>query len=99
MINKEELYKLVFYFVAAVTASLIRFIRIEKKNFPLFMGEMLLGASFAFFVVPAIVEYFELSLYMGTGITWLLTMFSEVVLKKLEGKLKNKIDDVTGGSS
>ena len=29
MINKEELYKLVFYFVAAVTASLIRLIRIK----------------------------------------------------------------------
>ena len=62
------------------------------------MGEMLIGASFAFFIVPAIVEYFELSLCMGTGITWLLTVFSEVVLKKFEVKLKNKIDDATGGS-
>ena len=32
MINKEEFYKLIFYFVAAVTASLIRFIRIQDMT-------------------------------------------------------------------
>ena len=95
MIDKEELYKLVFYFVAAITASVIRFIRADKKNFPIFMGEMLLGASFAFFIVPAVVEHFQLSLYMGTGITWLLTMFSETVLNRFKKNLVKKIDDVT----
>ena len=95
MFSKEELYKLIIYFVAAATATIIRFIRTERKNFPIFMGEMLLGASFAFFIVPAVVEHFELSLYMGTGITWLMTMFSETILKKLEEKLVKKIDDVT----
>lgn len=95
MISKEELYKLIFYFVAAITASVIRFIRAEKKNFPVFMAEMLLGASFAFFIVPAIVEHFQLSLYMGTGLTWLLTMFSETVLSRFKKNLIKKIDDVT----
>lgn len=95
MITKEELYKLIFYFVAAITASVIRFIRTDKKNFPIFMGEMLLGASFAFFIVPAIVEHFQLSLYMGTGLTWLLTMFSETVLNRFKKNLIKKIDDVT----
>ena len=84
-----------FYFVAAITASVIRFIRADKKNFPIFMGEMLLGASFAFFIVPAVVEHFQLSLYMGTGITWLLTMFSETVLNRFKKNLVKKIDDVT----
>ena len=82
MIDKEELYKLVFYFVAAITASVIRFIRADKKNFPIFM-------------VPAVVEHFQLSLYMGTGITWLLTMFSETVLNRFKKNLVKKIDDVT----
>ena len=95
MFSKEEFLKLVAYFIAAITASIIRFIRTERKNFPIFMGEMLLGASFAFFIVPAVVEYFELSLYMGTGTTWLMTMFSETILKKLEEKLVKKIDNVT----
>lgn len=95
MISKEELYKLVFYFIAAITASVIRFIRTDKKNFPIFMGEMLLGASFAFFIVPAVVEHFQLSLYMGTGLTWLLTMFSETVLNRFKKNLIKKIDDVT----
>ena len=95
MFSKEEFLKLVVYFTAAITASIIRFIRTDKKNFPIFMVEMLLGASFAFFIVPAVVEYFELSLYMGTGITWLMTMFSETILKKLEEKLVKKIDNVT----
>lgn len=95
MFSKEELYKLIIYFTAAATATIIRFIRTERKNFPIFMGEMLLGASLAFFIVPAVVEYFELSLYMGTGITWLMTMFSETILKKLEEKLVKKIDNVT----
>ncbi len=95
MITKEELYKLIFYFVAAITASVIRFIRTDKKNFPIFMGEMLLGASFAFFIVPAIVEHFQLSLYMGTGLTWLLTMFSETVLNRFKKNLIKKRDDVT----
>ena len=93
--KQEELYKLLFYFLAATTASIIRYIRQEKKSFPIFMVEMLLGASFAFFIVPAIVEHWQLSLYMGTGITWIMTMFSETVLKKLESKLIKKIDDVT----
>lgn len=35
MINKEEIYKLIFYFVAAVTASLIKFIRI----LPIYFGD------------------------------------------------------------
>lgn len=35
MISKKELFKLIFYFVAAITASVIRFIRTDKKNFPL----------------------------------------------------------------
>jgi len=95
MISKEELYKLIFYFIAAITASAIRFVRAEKRNFPIFMGEMLLGASFAFFIVPAAVEYFHLSLYMGTGLTWLLTMFSETVLNRFKKNLTKKIDDVT----
>ena len=95
MFSKEEFLKLVVYFIAAITASIIRFIRADKKSFPIFMLEMLLGASFAFFIVPAVVEHFELSLYMGTGITWLMTMFSETILKKLEKKLVKKIDDVT----
>lgn len=95
MFSKEELFKLIFYFIAASVASVIRFIRTDKKSFPIFMGELLLGASFAFFIVPAMVEHFHLSLYMGTGLTWLLTMFSETVLKIFEKKLIKKIDDVT----
>lgn len=95
MFSKEEFLKLVVYFTAAITASIIRFIRADKKSFPIFMLEILLGASFAFFIVPALVEYFHLSLYMGTGLTWLLTMFSETVLNKFKTKLSKKIDDVT----
>lgn len=93
--KKEELLKLLFYFVAATTASMIRYIRQEKKSFPVFMLEMLLGASFAFFIVPAVVEHWQLSLYMGTGLTWLLTMFSETVLNKFKKGIVKKIDDVT----
>jgi hypothetical protein len=94
MINKEEFLKLIFYFAAAATASLIRFLRNEKKSFSVFMVEMLMGASFAFFVVPAIVDYYGWSLYYGTGITWLLTMLSESVLRKIESRINKKIDDV-----
>lgn len=95
MFSKEEFLKLIVYFIAAVTASIIRFIRADKKSFPIFMLEILLGASFAFFIVPGLVEYFHLSLYMGTGLTWILTMFSETVLNKFKSKLVKKIDDVT----
>lgn len=95
MFNKEELSKLIIYFVAALTASLIRFLRAKKKTATVFIIEMLLGASIAFFVVPAIVDYFHLSLYIGTGITWFATMLSESLLRRAESKLEKKIDDVT----
>ena len=95
MINKEELFKLAIYFAAAVTASLIRFLKNEKKTFSIFMLEMLMGASFAFFVIPMLVDYFSLSLYIGTGLTWLFTMLSESVLRYAESKIKKKIDDVS----
>lgn len=95
MFSKEELFKLIIYFIAALTASLIRFLRAKKKTVAVFIVEMLLGASIAFFVVPAIVDYFHLSLYIGTGITWLATMLSESLLRKVEAKLEKKIDDVT----
>lgn len=95
MISKEDLYKLIIYFIAALTATVIRFIRSEKKSFPIFMVEMLVGASFAFFLIPVLVEHFHLSLYWGTALTWLSTMFSESVLKRIEKKLIKKIDDVT----
>ena len=93
--NREELYKLAFYFSAATAASLIRFLRsTKKKTFSLFMVEMLIGASIAFFIVPALVEHFEFSLSMGTGITWISTLFSESVLRKIEQRFLKKVDDV-----
>lgn len=93
--NKEELLKLVFYFSAAATASLIRFLRNEKKKtFSLFAIELLMGVSWAFFVVPAVVEHWGLSLYFGTGLTWMLTMLSESVLRKIESRINKKVDDV-----
>ena len=95
MISKQELIKLGIYFIAAITATMIKFIKTEKKSFSVFMVEMLIGASFAFFIIPAAVDYFHLSLYVGTAITWLMTMFSQTVLKKFEDKLSKKIDDVT----
>jgi hypothetical protein len=95
MFSKEELFKLLLYFIAAITASLIRFLRNTGKKTPsLFVVEMLTGASFAFFIVPAVVDHFHLSLYYGTGITWILTMLSESVLRKIESKLNKKVDDV-----
>lgn len=94
MIPKDDLQKLAMYFVAAATASLIRFLRNEKKSFSVFMIEMLMGASFAFFVVPMVVDYYGWSLYYGTGLTWVLTMLSESVLRKIESRINKKIDDV-----
>ena len=93
MISKDELIKIGVYFAAAITATVIKFLREEKKSFSFFMAEMLIGASFAFFIIPAAVEHFKLSFYVGTAITWLVTMFSQPVLKKLESKLTKKIED------
>lgn len=93
MPNKEELLKLVVYFIAAVVASLIKFLKNKRKSFSTFLIEMLMGASFAFFIVPAFVDYYDLSVSFGTGLTWAMTMLSESILSKIESKLNSKIDD------
>lgn len=92
--TRDELLKLVFYFVAALAASLIRFLKKKKKSFSVFVIEMLTGASIAFFVVPAIVDHYSLTLSFGTGLTWVLTMISEHALRYLENKFDKKVDDV-----
>jgi hypothetical protein len=43
-------------------------------------------------IVPAIVEYFKLSFTVGIAIVAIINLFVEVILKKLETKIEDKID-------
>jgi len=96
MIDKDgEFYKLGFYLSAALTASLIKFIRSKQKSWTSLFLEVLIGASIAIFLIPMVVEHFGLSLSFGTGLTWFTTIFSKEVLEKVKVKLLNKIDDTT----
>lgn len=94
MIDKDgELYKLGFYFSAALLASIIKFLQSKERSWKNLSLELLLGASFAFFLIPAVVEHFSLSVYIGTGLTWLSTIFSKELLLIAKDKLINKIKD------
>lgn len=89
MLTPEEIMKLIMYGVAGTIAATIRFMRKSKRTINMFIIEFLLGLSFAFFIVPALAEYFSWSMYMATGITWVLTMFSETVLDIIQDKIKD----------
>lgn len=94
MFEKDgELYKISFYLSSAIVATIIKFIKSKERSYKMLVAEILTGASFAFFLVPMIVEHWDLTLSAGTGLTWILTIFSKEVLDRVKSKLIKKIDD------
>lgn len=45
-------------------------------------------------IVPAIMEYYKFSLTIGIAIVGFINLFVEIILKKLESKIENKIDQL-----
>lgn len=93
--SKDEMIELSAYLMAAIIASTIKFLKKNKRDYRIFTIEVLTGASIAFFLIPALVRHYELSIYIGCGLTWLTTTFSETLFKKIEAKLLKKVDDVS----
>ena len=52
----------------------------------------ILSLVISILIVPAIVEYFKLSFTVGIAIVAIINLFVEVILKKLETKIEDKID-------
>lgn len=54
----------------------------------------ILGLIISVLIVPALMEYFQLSLTIGIALTSVINMFVEVIMKKLERKIEEKIDNL-----
>ena len=92
----EELKKYIVLFLAGVFPAMIRFLNLEKRNMRYFLIEVMTGISFAFFIAPAVIEYYNLSLKLGCGVTFILAYFSEQVLRIFKKKLININKDDSG---
>jgi hypothetical protein len=56
--------------------------------------ETILSLIISVLVVPAAMEYWQLSLTIGIGLASLINMFVKVILKKLEKKVIDKIENL-----
>jgi hypothetical protein len=53
-----------------------------------------LGLIIAVLIVPAIMEYYQLTLTIGIALTSVINLFVEVIMKRLEKKIETKIDNI-----
>jgi hypothetical protein len=58
------------------------------------MKKSLLSLIISILIVPALMEYFKLSLTVGIAITSGINLFVEIIMKKLEKKIEDKIDNI-----
>jgi hypothetical protein len=92
----KELQQYIMLFLAGTIPSVIRFLNLDKRNMRYFLIEILMGISVAFFIAPAMIEYYKLNIKTGCGITWVLAMFSEQMLRFFKKKLININKDDNG---
>lgn len=91
MKENHDLLNYLWMFLSGLFPATIRFLRNKVKSPSLFITEILIGVSFAFFIVPALAEHFEWSFKFSLGVTWLFTFFSNEVFKLIWEIAKSKI--------
>ena len=87
-----------FLTVAAIFTTAFKVLRGHDLSAKTIAMKLILAIIIAVFFVPAIMEWFDLSLRVGLGLAALLTMISEQVVdiieKKIPEKINQKIDKV-----
>jgi hypothetical protein len=87
-----------FLAVAAIFTTAFKLLRGDDHSSKNIALKLMIALIIAIFFVPAIMEWFDLSVRIGLGLTALLTMISEQVVdiieKNIPQKLKDKIDNV-----
>ena len=88
-----EFKNYLFLAIAAVLTTLFKILRGIKMSAKIIASKVILSIIIAMFFVPAIMEWFNLSLQIGLGLAALFTMISEQVVDIIEKTIPKKITD------
>jgi hypothetical protein len=77
-----------------VTAYKIMSKKIEEIVPQEIAKKTILSLVISILIVPALLEYFKLSFTIGIAIVAIINLFVEVIMKKLENKIGDKIDEL-----
>ncbi len=91
--------KIVDYSALAIAVTLVTLYKIlsnkMEKIIPIEIAKKtVLGLIIAVLIVPAIMEYYNLTLTIGIALASIINLFVEVIMKRLEKKIETKIDNI-----
>ena len=86
----------IFLAISGIAVTVYRLLneKIEKIIPKEIAKETILSLIISVLVVPAAMEYWQLSITIGIGLSSLINMFVKVILKKLEKKVVEKIENL-----
>jgi hypothetical protein len=86
----------IFLALAGIAVTIYRLLndQMEKIIPKEIARETILSLIISVLVVPGAMEYWQLSLTIGIGLASLINMFVKVILKKLEKKVIDKIENL-----
>jgi hypothetical protein len=87
------------YIVLALAGLLVTIYRILNNKMERIIPkniakETILSVIISVIIIPAAMEYWNLSLKLGIGLTGIVNLFVKVILQKLEKKVEEKIENL-----
>jgi hypothetical protein len=86
----------IFLAISGIAVTIYRLVndKMEKIIPKEVAKETILSLIISVLVIPAAMEYWQLSLIIGIGLSSLINMFVKVILSKLEKKVIDKIENL-----
>ena len=82
-----------FLSLAALLTTIFKLLKGANMSAKIIASKVILSIIIAMFFVPAIMDWFNLSLQIGLGLAALLTMISEQVVDIIEKTIPKKLND------
>jgi hypothetical protein len=90
----DKFFEYLITFAAGFIALSIKYLQGKLQSVKAIFAEILIIVTVVFFILPAVIEYFELSPKIGYLMSWVLSYFNDPLLKKLGVKMEKKIEDL-----
>lgn len=87
--KEYNLAEWLFIIASGICGSSMKLLRGQNKLSPRYIAaELLTGLAFAFFIIPAIAEYYTWTHRLTCGATFTASLLSHVIITALESRLK-----------
>jgi len=88
-----EFKNYLFLTIAAIFTTAFKILRGVNMSAKIIASKVIFSIIIAVFFIPAIMEWFKLSLQVGLGLAALLTMISEQIVDIIEKTIPKKLND------